>query len=541
MKKIILFLFTLVICFSVFCGLNVKATGISLTMSNVVGIRTSGTQQGLRFSCSASEDFDGSTEHGFYLAIGNFDKDTFTAAIESNATTIGEKPLVNKNTNGTDKDFAITVIFPEDASVNDLCTYITSIAYYKNGEDFVFSDINLTKNVADEARKLYNASESIDSIVSTVAETTKVKVTHSDNSVNYYSTLALAIAATFAEGDTVNLVRGTYNNNLTIGVDNFTLTGPYKDNDNFAERTLEANYTGTITVDAEVHNCELNGLKFSNQSNIKSNCNDATSDVCYNLDGFSFKYNKVSSALSEGKGFVYFFTNSTGGYRYDKNISFEYNDFETLEGYNATKFIYLCDNENVTFLHNSFTNMRKDCFYVQDYGKGLAGSFNVQYNTFTNMFNTAMAINIHWLAHLTTNTYSFSILNNHFNSGNNTVYINIETSNSSLQYSEFKINNNVFKGNTKVLWFDASIMTGAEFKNNDIYVSASQNGICKSDGYYGSDTTKYTNQYHTIDCSNNYFDSEGNPYTLTASNKTSWFTLKSNNGTYDIVKGTDVE
>ena len=184
--------------------------------------------------------------------------------------------------------------------------------------------------------------------------------------------------------------------------------------------------------------------------------------------------------------------------------------------------------------------MRKDCFYVQDYGKGLAGNFNVQYNTYTNMFSGAMAINIHWLAHLTTNTYSFSILNNHFNSGNNTVYINIETSNSSLQYLEFKINNNVFKGNTKVLWFDASIMTGAEFKNNDIYVSASQNGICKSDGYYGSDSSKNTNQYHTIDCSNNYYDAEGSAYILTASNKTSWFTLKSYNDLYDLVVGDDV-
>ena len=138
MKKFILFLFTLVVGFSVFCGIKTKATGITLTLEPEIQIRNSGTEQGLKFVCHASEEFDGDTEHGFYVAIGTFDKDTFTTAIESIDPLdpkIGEKPLLHRSTKGNDPDFALTVIYPADANATKFGTMVTAIAYYKNGDD----------------------------------------------------------------------------------------------------------------------------------------------------------------------------------------------------------------------------------------------------------------------------------------------------------------------------------------------------------------------------------------------------------------------
>ena len=492
MKKITLFLFSLIVSLVIFCGLYVKADAPTVTMVNGAQVRTAGEIQGLRFEATASS-LEGSTEHGFFVALGAHSLSDMRTAIEGGSATVGANKLVKKDTTGEDLTFAVTVYGMDEAS--EYAQVITAVAYIKVGDDFVL-DKAVTRNIAEKAREMYNASAAPADIVTTVATATKVKVTHSDSSVNYYPTLTAAITATFAAGDTVNLVRGTYTDDLEISVDNFTLTGPYKDNDNYAARTLEADYTGVITLAAEVSDTEINGLAFSGQSHILSECNDANAATCFNIEDFSFKYNNVSSALSSGKGFVYFYTkNGAGKYRYDKNISFENNKFATVAGYAATKFIYLCDNENVYFIDNVFTDVRKDCLYVQDYGKGLAGDFVATGNSFTSLYG--YAFNINWIACLTNDTYEVNISENEFISEvGSSAYINIENSNAALVYTQFKIDKNIFKGNPRILWFDGKISSTATFSYNYIEIQSTHSYVCKSD---------YSDASYTIDASNNLY------------------------------------
>ena len=115
MKKFVLFLFTLVIGFAVFCGLYVKADPSPLTMTDGAQIRTSGEFQGLRFEAAASS-LEGVDEHGFYLAAGEHTLDAMRTAIEAGEATVGGNKLVKKSATGEALEFAVTVYGMDDVS-----------------------------------------------------------------------------------------------------------------------------------------------------------------------------------------------------------------------------------------------------------------------------------------------------------------------------------------------------------------------------------------------------------------------------------------
>ena len=151
MKKITLFLFSLIVSLVIFCGLYVKADAPTVTMVNGAQVRTA-DPAGLRFQATAST-LEGVDEHGFYVALGNHSLSDMRTAIEAGETTVGGNKLVKKAASGEDLTFAVTVYdIPESGYEQE----VTAIAYLKSGDTYTFN-IAVTKNIAVTAMAALNA------------------------------------------------------------------------------------------------------------------------------------------------------------------------------------------------------------------------------------------------------------------------------------------------------------------------------------------------------------------------------------------------
>ena len=393
--------------------------------------------------------------------------------------------------------------------------YVTAVAYIYKGGEYKYSSEAIVINMADAARIYYNRTADPIKYLEDIAEDRRVKVTHSSGSVNYYSSLAGAISASFSAGDTINLLRGTYDNSLTISANNISLTGPNNGVSGVSlSRCSEAELTGLITIDAGISNCSINGLRFSGNARIICNSITPSSINDTNLDGFNFEYNYIYSTIdSSNEGFIFFDTNYSNGdrhYAYNNNLIFNENYFETNSTYAGEKLIHLFDTINVTLTHNTFNNVKKDCLFVDDHGKGLAGDLVVTNNKFNGL--GGYAINVDWIAHMAENTYRVTITNNEFLSSVGTsAYINFEQTNKDLRYTEFKIERNVFKGNSRILWYDAKVISSSSFSYNYVEIQGSHRYVVKSDcGATGTAGVDYIQQYKSddkcpIDCQNNIY------------------------------------
>ncbi len=154
MKKFTLFIFTLIIGLSIFCGLNVRADAIVLTMVNGAQVRTTGDYQGLRFEASV-DTLEGASEHGFYIALGEHSLSDMRTAIEADSATVGGYKLVNKQALGEDTTFALTIY---DITEEYYTSGITAVAYVKVGADYIL-DKAVTKNIAEVTMSALNAGE----------------------------------------------------------------------------------------------------------------------------------------------------------------------------------------------------------------------------------------------------------------------------------------------------------------------------------------------------------------------------------------------
>ena len=291
MKKITLFIFSLVISFVLFCGLSAQADG-TLTMVDGAQIRTEGEFQGLRFQASASS-LDGTDEHGFYLAAGEHSLSDMRTAIEAGEATVGGRKLVKRSTTGEDLEFAVTIYGMDETS--EYAQVITAVAYVKTGASFTF-DKAVTRNIAEGVRELYNASETPAEIVATVAEATRVKVTGSDSSVAYY---ADTNAVTLAAGDTLDLLRGDYTNALTIDKDSVTINGAQKDvstGKSTSSRGLETTLTKALTIEDGVSDTTVNGLKFTGTNALVLNGSVSELEFKNNMCNWSGNYGIKDSA-----------------------------------------------------------------------------------------------------------------------------------------------------------------------------------------------------------------------------------------------------
>lgn len=268
MKKVTLFLFGLIIIFSLYCGLNVKADSIDINLINGARIRTEGLQ-GLRFEASINNT-EGVSEYGFYVAKGYHSYNEITSAISAGANNVGGDNLVNRTS--SQESFAVTVYDIDD---NNLGTTITAIAYYKITNTYHFSNICVSKNVAEIARGEYATDESKDFINEVVAKT-KVKVTSSDESVKYYSDLN---AFTLANGDMIELVKGTYNP-ITINKNNVSIYGIQKGVSAQDERLKESTISGALNIANSVTGVVIDGIKFTSSDNILV-FNGSSNNVCF--------------------------------------------------------------------------------------------------------------------------------------------------------------------------------------------------------------------------------------------------------------------
>lgn len=158
MKKVVLFIFSLVCVFSLFCALNVKAAALSLIMTDGASVRTEGEYQGLRFQAVFNDDLSEPTEYGFYLAAGSHTKDEMISAISA-GTRVGGNKIVKSSKVDTERMYYVTVY---DIASTYYTTDITALAFYKKGSDNVYSDIAVTKNIAEVAMNALNHGESAD-------------------------------------------------------------------------------------------------------------------------------------------------------------------------------------------------------------------------------------------------------------------------------------------------------------------------------------------------------------------------------------------
>ena len=257
MKKVLLGLF---LCLSLICLASLSGVKLhaetGLTINSGASMRTAGDHQGLKFSASVTS-LAGVEEHGFYIAKGVHTKDEITTALGSlDPTKVDGDKLLKKAVDGSDLDFHLVVF-----NMDSLLRYsqpITVLAYTYDGSSYTYTNA-VTKNLADVARAEYNANATPADLVTTVAEAAKVKITKSDSSVNYYGTLASASAA-FADGDTVELVKGTYDDALTIDAA-VTLKGNNFGINGRDTRKTETEFTNGIVVHS--NNVTIDGIKIS--------------------------------------------------------------------------------------------------------------------------------------------------------------------------------------------------------------------------------------------------------------------------------------
>ena len=183
MKKFILFVFSLIIGLAVFCGLNVKADS-TITMTPGASVRTTGDYQGLRFLASV-DTLEGSTEHGFFLAIGEHSLSDMQTAIEGGASTVGGYKLVKKVAAGSENSFAVTIYgIASDHYLDD----VTAVAYVYNGTSYTF-DKAVTRNITEVTFDAIRNGEtgSILTAVASEAKSNYMVVSGSLNVFNEYT------------------------------------------------------------------------------------------------------------------------------------------------------------------------------------------------------------------------------------------------------------------------------------------------------------------------------------------------------------------
>ena len=266
--------------------------------------------------------------------------------------------------------------------------------------------------------------------------------THPKVTKTTYETLAAAYAASKA-GDTILLLPGLHNGDLTIAKNNLSLISL---NSNLAvdnvARHDEAIITGKITLAKELKNLTINGLKFTGNASIVNTVGTAgtASATTINLKDFYFIYNIVETNLASGKGFIYFVEAASC---YSHNLHFEYNSFKTTNSSSTLEAVVYIDNvANLYVVGNIFKDIKGHAFHVFDTTKGLSGEeVLVVSNLFENV--TGSAFKATWMSPLPGQIGKVRVVNNVFkNIGDYGVYFG--NMNNTDRYSEISILYNSF-------------------------------------------------------------------------------------------------
>ena len=317
MKKVLFSLFFVLVSIFIFSAVTVKATDTGVvTITNSASVRTQ-DPAGLKFEATISGNFEGSEfEYGFVLTKGTFTKqEVIDLANEKKVEVDCGEP------DGEGKYNVTITNIPEEGYTGN----VTALAYVKVDGVNRYSDITVTRNIAEVARAAYNGSTTYDegvNLVKTIANASRIKVTHSNSSVNYYDEFS---SFSFTAGDTIELIKGTYSENFTIGVNNVTINGVNSGIHYDGVRSSnESIITGNIAISKNTTHLTLDGLKFSGTAKITNSAGTAgaADAATSNIDNFTFRNNIVETELASGNGFIYFVE---AGSSYSNDLTFEYN------------------------------------------------------------------------------------------------------------------------------------------------------------------------------------------------------------------------
>lgn len=299
-------------------------------------------------------------------------------------------------------------------------------------------------------------------------------------------------------GEVVYAFAGTYSDGFNIRASNIKLIGPnYNLPGDSASRGTEAQITGGITIAKQLSSVEINGLHFNGTSaivNTKGAKGSAASPAT-NLNGFKFNYNKVTSHLTSGTGFLTF-TEAASSYSHD--LEFKYNLFDGTDE-NTDAVLSLNNNVGLTIESSKFVNITGHAVYVDDASKGAAGNVTIKDNTFKDI--TGSAFFADWYSPLPDTTPSILIQNNIFDNVAGSACVDFEQCNAGDTYASFIIELNVFKSVKKGFYGYASQQSGSSygyiFRDNVVYKYASHIYVarCGSEAY-------------RVDCARNLYLSE---------------------------------
>lgn len=299
-------------------------------------------------------------------------------------------------------------------------------------------------------------------------------------------------------GEVIYAFAGNYNDGFNIRASNVKIIGPnYNLPGDSLSRGTEAQITGGITIGKQLSSVEINGLQFSGTSVI-ANTNGAkgtSASPATNLNGFKFNYNKVTSSLPSGNGFISF-TEASSSYSHD--LEFNYNLFDGASE-STTAVIYLNNNAGLTIEGSKFVNITGHAIFIDDTTKGLAGDLTLKDNTFKDV--TGSALWVDWYSPLPETTPDILIQGNVFDNVAGGACLDFEKANSGDTFASFIIEKNVFKEVVKCFWGYTTQQSGSSygyvFRDNVVYKYASQAYVARC----GSGTYK-------VDCARNLYLSE---------------------------------
>lgn len=409
-----------------FLFVSVVAFAQTPSMQNGAQIRTTG-KQGLMFTATV-DTLENTSEHGFYVAIGNHSVDSIKAAVDADQTTVGENVLKKVVVEGENTTFKVVVYNIGEAYYEQS---ITAVAYVVTNEDAVkFASASITRSIGQVARGLYNDDNGVASFIFDIAKKGAIKV-DGLTKTKYYQSLS---EVQFEDGDTITLPKGTYSDNFTINANNVTIQGPNAEKAGTAnDREEEAVLTGVVSLNG--NGATLKGLKFEGSAQISS---------ANTLDNITISNNYFTSKIT---GTNLFMLNRTSDY-YDNlcivNNYFEY-DEETIEN-SPSNLLYLSNVRNISFTNNTFNCVKENALYIHDgAGFGLYGNNNViTNNKFQNVGGKAIYVNYYSSIANTTDAI-LNIESNIFED----VYCGIYLADceNAVKYDEINISNNTFRGN----------------------------------------------------------------------------------------------
>ena len=302
------------------------------------------------------------------------------------------------------------------------------------------------------------------------------------------------------ENCVITVKAGTYADNATI-MNSVKIVGPNASRHALDKRLDEAIISGVITIDDDVNNVEISGLKFTGAGQIRTVAGEGADATTINNTGLTFANNifdkgtDTTAAISLAKGNRY----------YSKDVVISGSSF-TASALVDKAVVYLDNNINLTVKDCKFENMPKNAVGVYDTSNGVGegGSAIFSGNTFKDI--TGSAIWLNWASPLADYkaTAVFDVFNNYLENVGGAAAIDIEGANANTKYASCNIHHNTFKEVWKCLWLD-KVLEG-KFNYNKMFTPT------KASGYFA----KGNSADYAIDCTKNLYLSTDGATVITA-------------------------